>query len=120
MKCVAAHLILKIPRRIKMTDTNEIHSVKDLILKNEELEARNEFLQRQVKAARFRNTELRRELDRVTSLGMFEFANEFCNDSQLEDAGHAFARSLGVGMTHEEIEIEKAENAYIPYTAEDF
>ena len=32
--------------------------------------------------------------DELTSMGMFEFANEFCNNTQLEEAGHALARSL--------------------------
>ena len=52
---------------------------------------------------------------------MFEFGNRYCSQESLEADGHAFARSLGVGtMTPEEIAIEKAENAYVPYTAEDF
>ena len=87
--------------------------VKDIQIEIQDLKEHNEFLQRQ-------NNALRLELQRIKSMSMFEFANEFCNDDQLEEAGHALARSLGVGMTHEEIEIEKAENAYIPYTAEDF
>ena len=37
-----------------MTDTNEIHSIKDLILKNEELEAQIDFLQRQNRALKMR------------------------------------------------------------------
>ena len=98
-----------------MTDKQDVKSVKDLILKNEELQARIDFLQqennrllkehrdlsekttfqnRQINALKFRNADYRRELDRVTSMGMFEFANEFCNNTQLEEAGHALARSL--------------------------
>ena len=89
--------------------------IKDILLEKEELEARIEFLQlenqrllkehrdltekvnwqtRQINGLKFRNGDLRRELERVTTMGMFEFANEFCNDSQLEEAGHQFARSL--------------------------
>lgn len=34
------------------------------------------------------------ELDNIKSMGMFEFGNTFCNDAQLEEAGHQLARSL--------------------------
>ena len=54
---------------------------------NEDLKLQNDFLQRQVNG-------LRLELQRVKSMGMFEFANEFCNETQLEEAGHQFAKSL--------------------------
>jgi len=98
-----------------MRENRDIKSVKDLILENEALQARIDFLQqennrllkehrdlsekttfqnRQINALKFRNADYRRELDRVTSMGMFEFANEFCNNTQLEEAGHALARSL--------------------------
>ena len=36
------------------------------------------------------------EIKRVST--MFEFANHYCNDDDLTEAGHAFARSLGVGQ----------------------
>jgi len=115
MKCVAAHLILKIPRRIKMTDTNEIHSVKDLILKNEELQARNEFLERCVEALKLNLSAVtiernklvdkvhfldqkcnayHKEVLEITSMDMWEFANLYCSEAQLEEAGHQLARSL--------------------------
>jgi len=42
--------------------------------------------------------ELQEELDTIKSMGMFEFANKYCNDNELEEAGHALARSLGVGQ----------------------
>ena len=69
-----------------MTDTRDI--TLDMVLEelyslreqNQELKLENDFLQK--------------ELQRVTSLGMFQFANEFCNDTQLEDAGHELAKSL--------------------------
>ena len=102
-----------------MIDKKDVKSVTDLILKNEELQARIDFLQqennrllkehrdlsdkttfqaRHINALTFRCGDYRRELDRVTSLGMWEFANEYCNDNELEEAGHALARSLGVGQ----------------------
>jgi hypothetical protein len=113
----------------KMTDKKDVKSVKDLILKNEELQARIDFLQqennrllkdhrdlteensfykRQVNGLKFRCGDYRRELDRVTSLSMFEFANEFCNDNELEEAGHALARDLlGKPMTPADIAEEE-------------
>ena len=45
----------------------------------------------------FENNKLKEELMDIKSLGMFEFADKYCNDKQLADAGHAFARALGVG-----------------------
>jgi len=66
-------------------------------------------------------TRLNKELQDIKQMSMFEFGNTYCSSESLEADGHALARSLGVGtMTPEEIAIEKAENAYIPYTAEDF
>ena len=101
--------------------------VTNFISEIETIEEKLDLAERKLNAARInhratileRNT-LQEELDRVTSMGMFEFANEFCNDDELEEAGHQLARSLGVGMTSEEVAIETAENGYEPYTAEDF
>ena len=65
--------------------------------------------------------QLNKELQDIKQMSMFEFGNTYCSSESLEADGHAFARSLGVGtMTPEELAIEKAENAYVPYTAEDF
>jgi hypothetical protein len=98
-----------------MIDKKDVKSVTDLILKNEELQARIDFLQqennrllkdhrdlteensfykRQINGLKFRCGDYRRELDRVTSLSMFEFANEFCSEDQLEEDGRLFAREL--------------------------
>lgn len=102
---------------------------------NEELRTRNEFLERCVKGLKLNlskttlernhfctkaNT-LSKELSDIKQLSMFEFGNLYCSSESLEADGHAFARSLGIGtMTHDEVKMEQAENAYIPYTAEDF
>ena len=51
-------------------------------------------LREENQSLRLDNDFLQKELQRVTSLGMFQFANEFCNDTQLEDAGHELAKSL--------------------------
>ena len=45
----------------------------------------------------FENNKLKEELREIKSMNMFEFADKYCNDKQLADAGHAFARALGVG-----------------------
>ena len=69
----------------------------------------------------FENNKLKEELMDIKSLGMFEFADKYCNDKQLADAGHAFARSLlGQPMTNEDLAIEAAENCYVPYNGDDF
>lgn len=63
---------------------------------------------------------LESELKDIKQMSMWEFADKYCNDTELEDAGKAFARSLGVGMSSEEVAIEQAENCYIPYDGDDF
>ena len=65
---------------------------------------------------------LSKELQDIKQMSMFEFGNTYCSSESLEADGHAFARSLGVGsrLTDEELRMEEAENAYTPYTAEDF
>lgn len=81
---------------------------KDLKQENEELQARNEFLQRMVNGLRFnlqattaeRNrlcdkcNSLSRELQDIKQMSMFEFGNTYCSSESLEADGHAFARSL--------------------------
>ena len=34
------------------------------------------------------------EVLEITSMGMFEFADNYCNDEQLDEAGKAFAKAL--------------------------
>ena len=70
----------------------------DEIIENEELKEDNDFLNRRVDSYRFRNAQLRRELHDIKEMSMFEFGNKYCNDSELEEAGHQLARSLGVGQ----------------------
>ena len=85
--------------------------IKDVIIENESLKARNEFLERMVKGLKLnlhqckvecdklceRNMELSRELQTIKQMSMFEFGNTYCSSESLEADGHAFARSLGVG-----------------------
>ena len=54
-------------------------------------------------------------------MSMFEFASKYCSEEEQGNAGRAFARSLlGHTMTDEEVEIDEAENAYVPYNGDDF
>ena len=72
--------------------------IMELEKENEELKEDNDFLNRRVDSYRFRNAQLRRELHDIKEMSMFEFGNKYCNDSELEEAGHQLARSLGVGQ----------------------
>ena len=88
-----------------MTKENrEVRSVKDLLLENEALEARNEFLEKCVNALKLnlsKTTQERNEaidkLHKIQQMSMFEFGNRYCSQESLEADGHAFARSLGIG-----------------------
>jgi hypothetical protein len=102
--------------------------MRDIRDENEQLKARNEFLQRMVNGLKLHNHQLTEErnkyceeLDKIKSMSMFEFGNTYCSSESLEADGHAFARSLlGKPMTDEDLAIEAAEDNYVPYTAEDF
>ena len=66
-------------------------------------------------------TKLWGELFDIKHMSVWEFANKYCNEKQLEEAGHEFARSLlGHRMTDDELAIESAENGYKPYSGDDF
>lgn len=133
----------KITSEVKrMTETNleytqiEVKGFQDLCKHLAEVEARNEFLERCVNALKLnmaqltkerndfckKNIELSKELHDIKQMSMFEFGNTYCSDESLEADGKAFARALGVGvrMTDDEVAIAKAEDNYVPYTAEDF
>ena len=82
--------------------------IKDVIIENESLKARNEFLERMVTALKInnrqaikernefckRNLELSKELQDIKQMSMFEFGNTYCSNESLEADGKAFARSL--------------------------
>ena len=76
-----------------------------LTKENEELQARNDFLQRMCNGVKLNNSKLTQErnnavdeLNRIKALGMYEFADKYCTSDELEEAGHQLARSLGVGV----------------------
>ena len=68
-----------------------------LILENKELkrqldEATDENLKRIEESNR-----LFCELQDIKHMGVWEFANKYCSDKDMEEAGHALARSFGIG-----------------------
>ena len=97
---------------------------------NERLEAKykalkkdyDEFYEKEYMARIVECNRLWGELQDIKHLSMFEFADKYCSSEDLEEAGHAFARSLGVGvkMTEAEVAIDEAENAHVPYSGDDF
>lgn len=89
--------------------------IKELLMENEELKERIEDLEKKVQwqrrfinGSKFRlkrvsdernkfvekNIELERELAEIKKMGMYEFASKYCNDDELEKAGHDLAKSL--------------------------
>ena len=104
-----------------------IESNNELAKKNERqanfirnLKVFNKELTSQRKELNDKTIKLSKELHDIKQMSMWEFADKYCNDTELEDAGKAFARSLGVGMSSEEVAIEQAENSYVPYDGDDF
>ena len=85
----------------------ELYSLEELkgfIESSKRLSYENERKTRFIKALKLNNSaltlernQLVDELDSIKSMGMFEFGNTYCTDSQLEEAGHALARSFGIG-----------------------
>ena len=94
-------------KNIENIVNTEVRSVEDLILENEALMARNEFLEKAISVLKRDNeritierTKLVDEIQRITSMGMFEFGNKYCSDDSLKEDGRAVARSLlGKPMT---------------------
>ena len=75
--------------------------IKDVLLDNEALNERNEFLERKCNALFLNNralteerNRLQAELDRIKSMSMFEFGNTYASDESLEADGRAFAKAL--------------------------
>ena len=104
-------------RNIKLDEVlEELHTLRE---ENQSLKIDNDFLQRQNSACKMRcsqyaieNKELR---DEIADL---RFTHKYLTS---EEAGRAFARELlGQPMTEEDLAIEAAENAYVPYNGDDF
>ena len=79
----------------------------------------NYFLKRQNSALKLRCSDYSLRIGKLeTEIADMKFTQKMLNS---EEAGRAFARELlGKPMTEEELKIEAAENAYIPYVGDDF
>lgn len=73
----------------------------NLEYENEQLKARNEFLERMVKGLKLHNQQITEErnklceeLNHIKSMSMFEFGNTYASSESLEADGHRFARAL--------------------------
>ena len=75
--------------------------IKDVILENQELKARNEFLERMVNGLKLNNSKLTiernqlvEELQTIKAMSMFEFSAKYCSPEQQAKDGEAFAKAL--------------------------
>ena len=86
---------------------------------NQSLRLDNDFLQKQNAACKLRCGKFAIQVRELESeIADMKFVHKMLNS---EEAGRAFARELlGKPMTPEELTIEAAENAYVPYTGDDF
>ena len=91
----------------------------DLRLKNDFLQRKNAILLRDNARITLERGKLVDEIQRITSMGMFEFGNKYCSDESLEKDGRAFARSLlGKPMTDSDLAEERfLENGVKAYEA---
>lgn len=111
----------------------ELYALRD---ENEELKTDNYFLKRQNNALKMRCsdyslriTKLENELSDIKHMSMWGFADKYCSDKDMEEAGHALARSFGIGVKKDsfveaEIAAEKAEQETVSamgsYLGDDF
>ena len=94
----------------------ELYALRD---ENHELKVDNEFLEKQNKALKLRCGKYCIQVSELeTEIADMKFTQKMLNS---EEAGRAFARELlGKPMTEEELAIEAAENAHVPYNGDDF
>lgn len=87
----------------------ELHALRD----------ENYFLKRQNNALKMRCSKYSLEITELHSeIQDMKFTQKMLNS---EEAGRAFARELlGKPMTREDLAIEAAENAHVPYNGDDF
>jgi len=110
----------------------EVQNLQEIINQMEddyqELQAKAERDRRIINGLKINNSALTlernnlvEELNTIKSMSMFEFGNKYASSESLEADGHAFAKALlGKPMTEAEVEIDEAENAYVPYNGDDF
>ena len=110
-------------------------NVKDTLIEIQKLEETNRILRKENDNLILKIKELKRQLDEATDenlmrieesnrlfnelfeikhMSMWEFADKYCSDKDMEEAGHALARSFGIGVKKDsfveaEIASEKAE-----------
>ena len=107
----------------ELEETNRILRKENdnLILEVEFLKRQNNALKNRCSDYSLRLTKAETELSDIKHMSMWGFTKKYCTDDELEEAGHALARELlGKPMTEEELKIEQAENAYVPYVGDDF
>lgn len=89
-----------------------LEEIRGLIKSNDELSRKTNRQSRFIRALKLQNSQITlernrlcdrcmaqtKELQDIKSLSMFEFGNLYCTSESLEADGHAFARSLGVGL----------------------
>ena len=69
-----------------------------LVLKNKELKKQyDEFYEKEYIARIEECNRLWSELFDIKHMSVWEFANKYCSDKDMEEAGHALARSFGIG-----------------------
>lgn len=103
--------------RIKLDEVlEELYYLRE---ENQSLRLDNDFLQKQNAACKLRCSKYALQVRELESeIADMKFTHKMLNS---EEAGRAFARELlGKPMTREELAIEAAENAYEPYTGDDF
>ena len=104
-------------RDIKLDEVlEELYGLRE---ENQQLKVDNDFLQRQNAACKLRCSKFAIQVRELESeIADMKFTHKMLNS---EEAGRAFARELlGKPMTREDLAIEAAENAYEPYTGDDF
>jgi len=93
-------------------------NVKDTLIEIQKLEETNRILRKENDNLILKIKELKRQLDEATDenlmrieesnrlfnelfeikhMSMWEFADKYCSDKDMEEAGHALARSFGIG-----------------------
>ena len=108
---------MKTENRLKLDEVlEELYGLRE---ENQQLKVDNDFLQKQNAACKLRCGKYALQVRELESeIADMKFTHKMLNS---EEAGRAFARELlGKPMTPEELAIEAAENAYEPYTGDDF
>ena len=100
-------------------DLYSLEELKAFIQSCQELSIKNARQTRFINALKLRCSELsERNMELESEVADMKFTRNYLTS---EEAGRAFARELlGKPMTREELAIEASENAYEPYSGDDF